>query len=226
MFSPLMSGPADAVTTTELLLRFEGANGATTTIDTAGKHSPVLHGNAQISTADARSGTSSLLLDGTGDYVSLADSPAWSPSAWTCECFARNTVESHYHGIMAHDMGTGNQRSWRLAWSFTAKKYEMYYSPDGTNSTGILAPTTSVTTAWTHYAVSYNGTIIRGFAGGVMIAKATSPLHNSTAPLVFGARSDGSNGWRGYVDECRFHPACLYNSDNNFTPPAPPLLLL
>lgn len=57
---------------TVLNLQFEGADGSTTITDlSAVPHTVTAVGNAQIDTAQAQSGASSLLLDGTGDYLEL-----------------------------------------------------------------------------------------------------------------------------------------------------------
>lgn len=63
---------------TKLLLHFDGADGATSTVDATGRHSTInFRGDAQLDTAQKKFGTSSLLLDGTGDYIDLPDSDDW-----------------------------------------------------------------------------------------------------------------------------------------------------
>lgn len=46
-------------------------------------HTITFHGNAQLDTAQKKFGASSLLLDGTGDYLSIPDSPDWNFSQET-----------------------------------------------------------------------------------------------------------------------------------------------
>ena len=59
-----------------LRLLFNGNNGDTTTIDASGYNANViLAGSAQISTAQSEEGGSSLSLNGTSDYASVADAP-------------------------------------------------------------------------------------------------------------------------------------------------------
>lgn len=53
-------------------LRFNGANGSTTITDEL-PHSWTAYGNAQLDTSIYDEGTSSLKLDGSGDYVSCPD---------------------------------------------------------------------------------------------------------------------------------------------------------
>jgi len=62
-------------TATKLLLNFDGTNGATTTTDASDSaHTVTFNGDAQLATADKVFGDSSLKLDGTGDYLSIAAS--------------------------------------------------------------------------------------------------------------------------------------------------------
>lgn len=65
-----------------LLMGFEGADGATgapgmTDESIVGRGNATVQGNAQIDTGIALVGASSLLLDGTGDYIQFADSVDW-----------------------------------------------------------------------------------------------------------------------------------------------------
>ena len=57
---------------TDLLLNFEGSDGAKTTTDaTDKKHEIEFYGNAQISTDESKFGSSSLKLDGDRDYLEV-----------------------------------------------------------------------------------------------------------------------------------------------------------
>lgn len=67
------ANPIWAATVTQL--NFIGADGATTTTDDKGLPW-TFAGNAQIDTAVNANGTSSLLLDGSGDYITTPDTPA------------------------------------------------------------------------------------------------------------------------------------------------------
>ena len=63
---------------TKLLLHFDGNDAATSTEDaSASGHSVTFYGDAQLDTAQKELGTASLLLDGTGDYLSIPDSTDW-----------------------------------------------------------------------------------------------------------------------------------------------------
>ena len=74
-----------------LLSGFEGADMSTSFTDES-EDARIISGfgNAQIDTAQFRFGSSSLLLDGTGDFLTLPDSDDWEfDQAMTVEAFVR-----------------------------------------------------------------------------------------------------------------------------------------
>jgi hypothetical protein len=78
-------GPADSggdplFANVQLLLEFEGEDAATATTDVSTNgHTVTFNGDAQIDTAQADVGDSSLLLDGTGDFVTVAHDAGFVP---------------------------------------------------------------------------------------------------------------------------------------------------
>ena len=70
------------------ILNFEGADGAVATIDDFG-NTWTFNGNAQIDTAQFKFGTASLLLDGTGDYVTSTNFTTLGDGSWEMMCWFR-----------------------------------------------------------------------------------------------------------------------------------------
>lgn len=63
---------------TKLLLHGDGADAATTTLDSSRSgHVVTFEGNTQLDTAQKKFGSASILFDGNNDYVSIADSLDW-----------------------------------------------------------------------------------------------------------------------------------------------------
>lgn len=95
--------PVDDVYTVALL-HMNGADASTTFTDESGK-TWTANGNAQIDTAQSVFGGASGLFDGTGDFISSADSNDWqfdggsNSNEWTADFRIR------FNG----DPGTGNQ---------------------------------------------------------------------------------------------------------------------
>ncbi len=79
-----------------LLLHLNGANGATSTVDSSEHgHAITFVGTAQLDTAEKKFGTSSLLVDGDSDCLKIADSPLWDicdniVDDWTVDFFVKH----------------------------------------------------------------------------------------------------------------------------------------
>lgn len=63
-----------------LNLRMEGSNGSTSIADDAG-NAVTANGNAAISSANKAMGSTSVELDGAGDYLKVADTPSIRPGS-------------------------------------------------------------------------------------------------------------------------------------------------
>lgn len=88
------------------LLHFDGANGATSFIDNAPTPKTfTANGNAQISTASPLQDVGSLLLDGTGDFLTtgLSSDFDFGTDDFTIECMVRSTTTAvqtvFYYGL-------------------------------------------------------------------------------------------------------------------------------
>lgn len=71
-----------------VLFNFEGADASTTMLDDFGNTWTAV-GNAQIDTAQFKFGTSSLLLDGTGDYIENTSIKTVGQDSWEMSCWFR-----------------------------------------------------------------------------------------------------------------------------------------
>ena len=59
-----------------------GTNGSTTITDSGySGHTMACHGNAKLTTAQKKFGTASAIFDGSGDYITSADSADWDLAA-------------------------------------------------------------------------------------------------------------------------------------------------
>ncbi|MBB2841259.1 UNVERIFIED_ORG: hypothetical protein GGE64_005041 [Rhizobium etli] len=208
-----------------LLCGFNGADGATTSSDESNAaHALTFAGNAQLDTAQFKFGTASLLLDGTGDFVTAADSADWqlgatNSSPWTIECWVRwNVLDGNNRGIM----GQGGSAGWTMTGSSTIGQLSMA----GSNFTTITTTGTAMTTGqWYHVAVDHDATgKIRVYIDGVMRASATpanSAIADNGTALALGAQTSGGivdmNGW---LDEVRITKGVArYATDTSFSVP-------
>ncbi len=191
-----------------LLADFDGADAATSfTTEEAAPHALTFVGNAQLDTADKLAGTASLLLDGTGDYVSAADSADWNfaAGAFTFEIGAKfDAYSSGSQTLIGQYQPTGNQRNWMLQRT-ASSTFVFWISTAGSSGTAKITATFAPGTGWNVFRVSFDGTTYRLFANGKQIGSATSPvtLFNSTGLLTVGARGDGAEAFKGWLDEAR-----------------------
>ena len=151
-----------------LLLHCDGADGSTTFTDVKG-HTCTANGNAQIDTAQSKFGGASALFDGTGDYLSVADSSDWdlaSSQSFTAECWYRPAAIGANCAIIS--MGSSHLL-------FVNASTGMLRCPvAGINSsTGYLT-----TGSWHHCAVTRDGAAVKLF-----LDRKSTRLNSSHIPL-------------------------------------------
>jgi hypothetical protein len=223
-FTPAVTDPSFA--SVVLLMGFEGADAATTSTDEAKGKAVTFVGNAQLDTAQKKFGTSALLLDGTGDFLTLADHADWdfAGGQFTVECWVRfNSVAGTSDLVGQWDAGTGFC-GWRLAWSQPdANLYFMFYDSGGNLRYANFAWAPSTAT-WYHVAADRNAAgVIRLYVNGTMLGKATlaQTFQNSPKGLTIGCIDHPTpNYLSGWLDEIRITKGVArYASDSGYTLP-------
>jgi hypothetical protein len=166
-------------------------------------------------------GSSSIKFDGTGDYLSVADSSDWAlGSTFSIEAWVRFASTSSDLTLLNHWKGNGALASWslQLDGGNTAK---FFYSTDGVNSAGnsSWSWTPSLNT-WYHVMVSRNSADLRFFVDGTQVGSTydigASAIADISWPLEIGYYSNiGGYGLNGYLDEVRIKDTAVTSS---FTP--------
>jgi hypothetical protein len=201
---------------TSLLLHFDGANASTTLVDEVG-HPFTASGNAQISTAESKFGGTSLLLDGTGDYISTADSADFDfgSSSFTIEAWIRPNLSADRSIISKRD--STSTTGWALEARSTGAVW-FRANIGGSWSDTALATTTGIltTNTWAHVALVRNGSSWTLYVDGVSRATLTNSgaLSNVATALRLGMSNQaGENYYSGYIDEVRINKGeALYTS--------------
>lgn len=211
-------------------LHFNGANNSTVITDNSPTpKTPSVVGNAKISSAQSKFGGSSLLLDGTGDYVSVANHAglALTNQDFSCSFFVYfNAVPAagDYVALVSKRTTASTNNSFTF-WYGGTEKWYFAYGTTGTNQinkTGITTHTPASNT-WYHVAFVRNDTNFDVFIDGVKqttVSIGADTIFTSTAPLQIGAASTTSPTFflNGYIDELKLViGAAEYTSD--FTPP-------
>lgn len=221
-----------------LMLHADGANNSTTFTDTSPTPKTVtVNGNTKISTAQSEFGGSSMLFDGTGDYLNVAYDTSIdliSPvCAFTIECWVYASSLNSAGSRIAATGGGG------VTWNSTNGIHVLFQVSGGklnaqvsNNTASPLSASTaaSVTTgAWTHVALCYspsaakiylaiNGTV-EEFAVGSPARPSTNPaLQIGTIP---GEAAASPYAWNGYIDDLRITKG-IARYTANFTPPTAP----
>jgi hypothetical protein len=191
-----------------LLLDFEGADAATATTDGGPVgHTVTFNGNAQIDTARAATGVSSVLFDGTGDYLTVADHASLQLSAdFTIEFdFYPEAGETSAGVLYIQDSGSYAAQ----AFYFDGTTLDFYSSSSPSGSwdiaSAIRVASSLSTDAWSgHVAVTRSGSTYRTYAGGSKVSEFTSsatPLSGYSTGI--GARPNGSQPLDGSMDRLR-----------------------
>ena len=214
----------------KLLLGGEGADASTVFTDESpvARGNATVGGNAQVDTAQFKFGAASLLLDGTGDYLSFADSADWhlGTGHFTIEFFVRFNALPATNQVFIGQWGSGAGTLSTTFYKSTAGKLEWAVSTTGSNVfVDISATWSPVINTQYHVAIDYDGTKYRAYIDGVMIGSSTTARNIFNAPTVLGigvqvvaTASFPVNGW---MDEIRWTKGVArYASDGGFTVPA------
>ena len=238
--------PADGSTTvgdvyfpqTSVLLPFNGSDAATSTSDLSNRNGTVsFTGTAQLSTGASKFGSSSLLLDGNSDYVSISDS-YWnsciSSGDFTVELWARfdsASLDGSTQTTFASNRGDisgGSTNGWVfrkftdnvISWYMRQGSDWVYINYAQGTRTAVSADT------WYHLAVTRSGNTWKLFLNGTAedtITNSTSIVDGGADGLIVGALAGGIAGgpyhyMDGYIDDVRITVGhARYTS--NFTAP-------
>ena len=208
------TAPLAAITNTKVLLNM--ADGQA--IDSAAQNNLTLFGNAKISTAQAKFGDTSLLLDGTGDAAQIdttTNSFAFGTGDYTVEMWLYLTAVNENDQIF--DMRTSDSSVNPGSYLDSSARPNLYISGGVrlTSNTAISANT------WTHFAICRASGTTRIFQAGQVTGTLNSDTYNIVAgKLMLGARynSAGTNNGQGHWEDVRVSNMARYTS--NFTAPS------
>lgn len=199
----------------KLVLHADGTDASTTFIDSSSFAKTVTaFGNAQIDTAQSKFGGASALFDGTGDYLSSADSSDWSfgSSDFTLDFWARFNAISGSNTCFIYQ-GTSSPNFWEAGFNSTT----LYFKVGTTTVSVSWSPSTAT---WYHIAIVRDGSNIKFFVDGTQ--QGASQAWSTTVADYAGSLLIGSgnalielNGW---LDEIRISNG-IARWTTTFTPP-------
>ena len=205
-------------TQTELLLPFDGSNGATATSDLSdNNHSVTFAGNAQISTAQSKVGGSSIYFDGSGDYISTPSSSAFAfgTADFTIELWVRRTGTGSYPYVFDCRSG-GSEAVVPAIWLLHTDNYKPQYYVNSaariSSSVGLSVDT------WYHIAIVRSSGTTTMYMDGSSVGSFSDSFSYIAAPFRLGSYSNGGYGFTGYVDDFRTTKG-IARYTSSFTPP-------
>ena len=164
------------------------------------------YNQAQLSTAQAKFGTASLLLDGTNDYVESNSNVDLSSGDFTVDVWIRPSSVSGYKGI------------WQSGTSTTEQSYllgsTVYWTVNP--STIISSSVTVNANEWTMLSYERQGNTHRIYKNGTLADTATTANKQDSGPFSIG--ENGFGDFNGYIDELRVSTVARYTG-SSFTEP-------
>lgn len=206
------TAPLTAITNTKLLLSCTN----TGIYDSAAKNDLETVGNAQVSTTQAKWGTTSMYFDGTGDYLPIPSgyNLGFGTGDFTIEGWLYLNATSSYSTIISNRPNGSDTTTGRWSVAVRSSAFEFY-----ANGSQIISAGTVSTSTWTHFAVTRASGSLRLFLGGTQVGSTTSFTTDlSSLATWVGANGAGTEAINAYIDDLRVTKGyARYTA--NFTPP-------
>jgi len=201
-FTPPTS-PVTAITNTSLLLNFTNAG----IYDAAVQNNAITVGDAQVSIAQAQFPPSSMVFDGTGDWLTAIDNPQLQLGTgnFTIEGWFYLTANGAAYGIVSKGAAS-------TGWSVNVTSgNRIQFSYTAANLTG--STTTLAAATWYYFAVVRSGSAtgnLKIYLNGTLEVTSGSAVNdnfNQTDILYVGASRTGTTPLNGYLEDIRITKA-------------------
>lgn len=210
---PTLKPAADANYASNVLLiqpRDTDANGSTTITDYAsGGKTITCQGNAQISRAASRWGLTSITFDGSGDYLSLADSGDWDFGSGDFHIGAWLLFSAAGGGEQAiWSQWTGSSGTKACLWTLNRSTgaHKLYWTTNGTTNQSVSVAGTVLSGVWGWYEVRRASGVVQFGLDGVQQGTdqaVAATFFNPTTQLEIGVNASTSFPLQGFIGELR-----------------------
>lgn len=214
------TAPLTAVTNTSLLLNFANAG----IVDAATFNNMETIGDAQISSAQAKWGSTSIAFDGTGDSLPVIGASPFGLYNQLVNANRVNTIEmwlyvTAFTSPRAFLVGSWVATPSNAGWTYDVDTSgNIFLARD--SGGGTITLTNKITSgAWQHIAIVNDGTNIKIYRNGTLEGQSVCQTASSTiTPLYVGRRSDGTLALNGFIQDLRItNGVARYTA--NFTAP-------
>lgn len=211
----------------QLLLNMNGEDAATDFPDASvDARSVTANGNAQVDTERLKFGTGALLLDGSGDYLTVPHDAVFSlvPQLFTVDCWVY--VPSSHKTAAAvvskrEVTAGGGQREWQMQLS-DGEPVFIAFNTSGDPYFNFRGPDPIPLDQWVHLEWAYDGTAWRIWVNGVVVASntaTTGAAGTNSAPVQIGRDiTNATRDLNGWIDDLRVTVGSTRHT-SNFTPP-------
>jgi hypothetical protein len=179
---------------TSLLLNFDNAGIYDATVQNA----VTTVSDARVNIARSQWPPSSMFFDGTGDWLTMPNNPAFAfgTGDFTIECWVYFTSVSGAPTITDSRSSTSSTAGFNLGLS--SARVQLY-----TTSQLLIGATTLVINQWYYIAVTRVGTALKIFVNGSQDATTSNSTNWSDQTLVIGATPNLVNLMTGYIQDLR-----------------------
>lgn len=196
---------------TKLLIHGWGADARTTIIDSSPNNYAIFaSGNAQIDTTQSKFGGSSVLFDGTGDYLTIADSTHWDLDTgdFTIDFWVNFNVlptAGNTMRIICQRVDDNNEWIFRGRNTTDTYSWEFDVWSASSNIMRITKNTTLNTGTWYHVEVTRSGTTYYIFQAGSLLGSTTdaTAIPQFAGHVVIGETGAGAQALNGWLSEIR-----------------------
>ena len=150
------------------------------------------------------------VFDGIDDRVDVADAPELRPSRFTLAAWVRVDVALAQSCVICKQFGNGTADSYSLWLAGGVLRGGMFGFAEA------IAPSPFPQSSWVHAATTYDGSILRLYQDGRLVATAAgpaSPVPYDANAVILGAEDNGVNAYtgflRGAIDEAQIFGRAL-----------------
>jgi len=172
------------------------------------------NGNAKLSTVRSKFGSASLLLDGLGDYVSVAATTefGFGTGDFEVKFFIYPTSTSGVQYLVDFRAGSASNSAISIYLQGTTLRVEA-------GSTTIISGGSISTGSWQYILVTRKSGITSAYINSTRIGTYVDTTNYGVLkPLIIGARWDSTRTFSGYIDELRIESGTGYSGPTASVP--------
>jgi hypothetical protein len=191
-----------------------GESSGTSAADSKGSNTGTYTNGPALALAGALAGDADTAagFDGTNDYVNVPYAAALNPAQFTVEAWVDPTSGSGNWYEVASSWSNSGSRWIGYALEINPSNNWIVYVGDGSHVEPSAVGPVRVLNAWTHLAVTYDGSTLRLYVNGTQAAStATTFYAGNSSPVAFEIGAEYANGTQGAFFPGVIDDVAVYN---------------